>query len=129
MARVEYSEIVQPIIDLNRLNPVDDLGLPTTFQLPKMTDTEKWTINVHKCIDKAAATEQGKQPDEPWLDKLTVFVNQDLKREMDSIGKFVLSKNTMFDLIRDKVKEQVTASKKLGLIRLGCLYDLMQRQI
>ena len=56
-------------------------------------------------------------------------MNQDLKKEMDIIGKFVLSKNTMFDLIRDKVKEQVMASKKLGLIRLGCLYDLMQRQI
>ena len=57
MAKVEYSEIVQPIIDMNRLKIEEDLGLPSTFQLPKMTDTEKWTMNVHKCIDKAAGTD------------------------------------------------------------------------
>ena len=95
--------------------------------MPKLTDTEQWTVNVHKCIDKAAGTENGKQPDDPWFEKLTVYINTEMKREMDLIGKSILAKNTMYDLIRDKVLEQRNNSKKLGLMRTSCIYDLMQR--
>ena len=56
-----------------------------------------------------------------------MYINTEMKREMDLIGKSILAKNTMYDLIRDKVLEQRNNSKKLGLMRTSCIYDLMQR--
>lgn len=52
-----------------------------------------------------------------------------MKREIDAIGKFILAKHIMYDLVRDKIQEQLDTCKKLGLMRFGFIYSLMQRQI
>lgn len=128
-AIADFTSIMQPEINMDQLKIQEHLHLPADFQLPKLSTNESWTMNVHKCIDKAAATKNGSLPDEPWIEKLSTCVNVDMHANIQEMAQFVLLKSVQFELVRERLQKQKEQALSMGLMRMGCIFSLMERQI
>ena len=125
---MDFADIVQPIIDVQRIDQAK-LGIKTEIPLAQLTSQQTWTMNVLKTVDKAVGTSNGKISDDEWKENLKKFMQEEIELDISILERLVLQNSKDFPLMHKIAQTVVNKAKKVGLMRMGMIIDTMAKSV